>query len=69
MANASTFYTGRSAAPTMGFWASFRQAMADRAAYRRTHDELSQLTDRELIDLGFTRHDINRVARQAVYGV
>jgi len=68
MANASTFDNGRTVAPASGLWASIRQTLADRAAYRRTREELAQLTDRELSDLGFTRHDINRVAREAVYG-
>jgi uncharacterized protein YjiS (DUF1127 family) len=32
--------------------------------YNRTADELSRLTDRDLADLGLTRSDIPRIARQ-----
>ena len=32
-------------------------------SYRRTVNELSGLTTRELNDLGISRHDIRRVAR------
>lgn len=44
------------------------EAVARRTAYARTRDELSMLTDRELDDLGLTRWDIDRVARESVYG-
>jgi uncharacterized protein YjiS (DUF1127 family) len=43
-------------------------AMAKRRAFERTRDELSQLSDRELDDLGMSRWDIDRVARESVYG-
>ena len=39
-----------------------------RRTYRRTVAELSRLGDRELNDLGISRHDITRVARSAAYG-
>lgn len=35
--------------------------------YRQTVRELSQLSDRELTDLGIVRFDIASVARKAVY--
>jgi uncharacterized protein YjiS (DUF1127 family) len=35
--------------------------------YRDTIRELSQLSDRELHDLGIPRHRINSVARQAAF--
>lgn len=38
---------------------------AKRAEERRTIRELSLLTDRDLNDLGISRHDIPYVARQA----
>jgi uncharacterized protein YjiS (DUF1127 family) len=44
------------------------EAFAKRRAFARTRDELSQLSDRDLDDLGLTRWDIDRVARQAAYG-
>ena len=54
-----------------GVVALFREwsdALARRAAYHRTRSELSGLTDRELDDLGLSRWDIDRIARQSVYG-
>jgi uncharacterized protein YjiS (DUF1127 family) len=36
-----------------------------RRIYSRTQAELSALTDRELADLGISRFDIARVAREA----
>lgn len=36
--------------------------------YRRTVRELSELSNRELQDLGFSRSEIRRVAKEAVYG-
>lgn len=46
---------------------AFRTALSDYAAYRRTRDELSGLSDRELDDLGLNRHDIERISREAAY--
>lgn len=36
--------------------------------YRTTVNELAQLSDRELLDLGLSSADIPAVARQAAYG-
>lgn len=36
--------------------------------YRRTRDELSTLSDRDLADLGVVRGDIETIARSAAYG-
>lgn len=36
-----------------------------RAAYLQTWRELDSLSDRELNDIGFSRHDIARIAREA----
>ena len=51
---------------------TFRASLADRAAryklYRRTLDELAQLSDRDLSDLGLARSDVARVAEEAAYG-
>ena len=44
------------------------EAVARRSAFARTRDELSRLSDRELDDLGLTRWDIERVARESAYG-
>jgi uncharacterized protein YjiS (DUF1127 family) len=35
--------------------------------YRQTVRELSELSDRELADLGFARFDIARVAREGAF--
>jgi len=35
-------------------------------SYRRTYDELSNLSNRELDDLGIARADIARFAREAI---
>ncbi|WP_247653682.1 DUF1127 domain-containing protein [Labrenzia sp. PHM005] len=35
-------------------------------SYRRTYDELSNLTNRELDDLGIARTEIARFAREAI---
>jgi len=40
-----------------------RKAFADHAKYRRTVNELSHLTNRELSDLGISRCDIYKIAR------
>lgn len=51
---------------------AFVRALADSAqkaaAFRRTYAELSQLSDRELDDLGVSRWEIAEVARTSVYG-
>jgi uncharacterized protein YjiS (DUF1127 family) len=46
-------------------FAALQKHRVRRAAYRQTHDELSQLTDRELNDLGFSRADIPAIAASA----
>jgi uncharacterized protein YjiS (DUF1127 family) len=64
-------YAVSTAAPK-GFIAALSalRARIDRAVrrhveYSRTLDELSALTDRELADLGFSRFDLRRLAREA----
>lgn len=42
-----------------------RIARRRRAVYRQTHWELSQLSDRELSDLGLSRGRIGAIAREA----
>ncbi|MGL4414180.1 DUF1127 domain-containing protein [Roseinatronobacter monicus] len=39
-----------------------------RSVYNRTHAELSQLSTRELDDLGISRSMISRLAYEAAYG-
>jgi uncharacterized protein YjiS (DUF1127 family) len=58
-------------APTwtfQGLFARARKALEDRALYNRTLAELSALTERDLMDLDISRHDIAYIARESVYG-
>lgn len=52
----------------MGKMVAALRGMADVAArnraYRKTEKELSSLTNRELADIGISRWDIPRIARQ-----
>lgn len=52
--------------------AEFRAFVADRFAryqvYRETMGELTNLSDRDLADLGIARGDIHRLAVEAAYG-
>jgi uncharacterized protein YjiS (DUF1127 family) len=48
------------------FWATLRENYARRRALNETRVALGALTDRELEDLGLTRFDIDRAAREAV---
>lgn len=45
-----------------------REAAQRRAVYGQTLRELNGLTDRELTDLGISRHQIADLSRQAAYG-
>ncbi len=51
-----------------GIFAHLGDALARRRVYRRTLEELRQLSDRELADLGISRLNIADVAREAAYG-
>lgn len=51
-----------------GFVARIRQGLADYRLYRSTIEELAQLTDRDLADLGIHRSMLRDIARRAVYG-
>lgn len=46
-------------------FAGLRASLRRRAVYRQTIAELKALTERDLGDLGISRWDINRVAREA----
>jgi uncharacterized protein YjiS (DUF1127 family) len=48
--------------------ASLRRTISDYRLYRKTLEELDNLTDRDLNDLGLGRCDIPRIARETVYG-
>ncbi|HRK42612.1 MAG TPA: DUF1127 domain-containing protein [Gemmobacter sp.] len=48
--------------------ANVKAALTRRAVYSRTLAELNALTDRDLADLGVSRHQIADLAREAAYG-
>lgn len=55
-----------------GSWLdSLRAALAMRikwyATYRETYNELNALGDRELADIGLSRHALKAISRQAAY--
>ena len=49
-------------------FSQFRASFAAWRTYRRTLNELSSLSKRELDDLGLNRSEIARVAMDAAYG-
>ncbi len=48
-----------------GIFARISEALARRRVYNRTYAELSQLSTRELDDLGISRSMISRLAHEA----
>lgn len=50
-----------------GLFARVAAWLDEQRRYRRTVDELSQLSDRELADIGLYRDDIEQVARRSCY--
>ena len=50
-----------------GFLNGVSQRFAQYRTYRRTLDELEALTDRDLADLGVSRHQLRAVAYRAAY--
>ena len=48
--------------------ASLSERFARYRTYRQTLNELAQLSDRDLADLGVHRADIRGIAHQAAYG-
>ncbi len=68
MANTMTYeLNGGVLNGTAGYLDRVRKAWADYRLYRATLDELQQLNDRELADLGLTRFTIRDVAIESVY--
>lgn len=49
-------------------WPQVGQRLDLYRRYRRTVEELSHLSDRELADFGLDRHRIRETAREHVYG-
>ncbi|WP_255435669.1 DUF1127 domain-containing protein [Paracoccus sp. S1E-3] len=52
----------------MGMIVRLQEARARRAVYRQTVSELSNLSNRELADLGIHRSMITRIATEAAWG-
>ncbi len=46
---------------------NFQKSQLDNRMFRKTLNELSQLSDRELSDLGLSRSNLYEVAQNAVY--
>lgn len=68
MANASEYRASVEALGNKGFTgflATMRTAIARRKIYAETMNELLDLTDRELNDLGIGRGDLKRIAMHA----
>jgi uncharacterized protein YjiS (DUF1127 family) len=69
MAQAATHMSNtRALAGEPGLVERMRKGIADFRLYLATVDELRQLSDRELADLGISRADIRPLARESVYG-
>lgn len=48
-------------------WVQFKEARAQRAAFKRTYNELNNLSSRELQDLGLSQSMIHRLSYEAAY--
>lgn len=48
--------------------AAYRSYAKQHALYRRTRDEIAQLSPAESLDLGIFPSDASRLAREAVWG-
>ncbi len=69
MANITTFRSDAASTDgTLGPVARLRAWFTDWQLYRATLDELQSLNDRELADLGLSRHSIRDIAYESVYG-
>ncbi|WP_041527348.1 DUF1127 domain-containing protein [Paracoccus aminophilus] len=60
--------TTATAGGASGFFGALAGYFARRSLYRQTVNELNQLSDRELADLGINRLDITSIAASAVKG-
>ena len=70
MSYAPYAHAGRATAGQMltAAFSEMKNKMARRRAYRQTVNALSELSDRELADLGLSRNTIESHAWHAVYG-
>jgi uncharacterized protein YjiS (DUF1127 family) len=65
--DSATFGNRTSANRLGGLLGSVSTRVAQYRTYRRTLDELRSLTDRELTDLGISRHSLRAIAYSAAY--
>jgi uncharacterized protein YjiS (DUF1127 family) len=69
MTYVTTYNTGAARISSYdGLVARIRKSFAEWMMYRRTLSELQGLTLRELDDLGIAEADLQRIAREAVWG-
>lgn len=64
----NTGLMSRASGALSDWFGGIADTLARRRIARTTYTELSNLGDRELIDLGLTRSDLRRVAREAARG-
>lgn len=69
MANLTETFTVSLSDRISGFKSSLVKRYTDYRLYQRSVNELSQLSTRELNDLGLTRGSIRSVARETVNGL
>ena len=66
------YIVSTNAAPMRNFFVSITAGLADRvhrySLYRQTLNELSQLSDRDLADIGVSRGAITSIAIEHAYG-
>ncbi len=67
-ANVIAFADHARSQPPAGLLARLSRAVTEFRTYRSVHDELSALTDRELVDLDISRLNVRDIARAAAYG-
>ena len=63
-----TFETSWLGQRVVSRWPELGERLALYRSYRRTVEELSHLSDRELADFGMDRLSIRTIAREHVYG-
>ena len=51
-----------------GYISGISARFAQYRTYRKTLEELQSMTDRELTDLGISRHSVRSIAYRAAYG-
>lgn len=51
-----------------GLFARLQGILANYCEYRRVYEELDSLSEQDLTDLGISRYDIRRIAKEAAYG-